>query len=770
MTLGLVCVGVCLGKGLIVKMDLRGIGAVCAVVATLTAQGAAETVKERTAFLQLALPTMVETGAQSADPFDHLSVSKLPLTEHAADVVTETLMRQGAASVVKGAADHGGVAAARAARQMYLRTSFGLTAGPDGQGFALMLGGEEIPVDQATARLSALIAGFDPQHRRIGLATLRDPGNLVPSLVDGLSAALTPVGFDLWVLIVSDGQACDFDVDAVLLALMSGIADRAPFGDGDGQTTLAEARGLIETTVPRGLRRRADCDAAYALILPDAEVSEDGVIATHDTKLSFRDLDSAFLVESFDAAYLAQAETGDEIESYLSNCRFCPDASPLEARLADMTRRAQLTEAEDAIWMRVSQSRDPAGLELYSALCSLCSHDAEARALLSDIRAEAAARAAERTAFEALQGSDDVAGLRAYLDACVYCEDKPAVEAALAEIADQAAYREEVAALEALLGSYDPAPLQSWLDTCRWCDGRAQAQAAVDHLAQRGTVAGPCVQAAGLPQSGGPRLLANIDIAKAAVACEAALAAYPTDPEFQMLRGRVYHAQGAIDAAKLGYDAGVAAGVPAAFGLSGYLLFEPPAGSDLVQDFEAAAKLAEQGVAEGDWLSRQLLSALYSQSLVEGKTPRDAVALARAGAEEGDPVSQFFAGYFLLKGLGHDAPDARAAQAWLSRAKDQGYLPANAFLAEALEAQPGLDADQAGRAVDLLLAGVKGGDPVAKAKVTTGLRDRTRPVVRALQTALRDAGVYRGRIDGVPGPGTVRAVEALVALQTQEEG
>ncbi|WP_010137452.1 sel1 repeat family protein [Oceanicola sp. S124] len=264
-----------------------------------------------------------------------------------------------------------------------------------------------------------------------------------------------------------------------------------------------------------------------------------------------------------------------------------------------------------------------------------------------------------------------------------------------------------------------------------------------------------------MPQLGGPRLLSQMDQPAALSACEALLAEFPGDGIGLTLRGRIAQAAGDLAAARQGYEAGMQSGVPMAFGMAGYLAFDPPRGAP---DIDRAEALARQGAEAGDWLSRQLLVLLYSQNMTPGKGVEDALGIAEATAREGDPVSQYFHGYFLLAGNGPTGrPDPEAARPWLSQAAEAGYLPAMTLLAETLETAVAADPGAAETAAGLYLRALQAGDGAARDRLTVQLRERNRAVVRAVQARLQQDGIYRGGLDGLPGPGTIAAVETFAA-------
>jgi len=170
-----------------------------------------------------------------------------------------------------------------------------------------------------------------------------------------------------------------------------------------------------------------------------------------------------------------------------------------------------------------------------------------------------------------------------------------------------------------------------------------------------------------------------------------------------------------------------------------------------------AEELALKGAGMGDWLSHEILTVMYSKDLVAGKTGRDAFVIAERVAEEGNALAQFFIGYYYLTGTGTEVSE-EDAETWLSKSVEQGYTHAYSFLAELHERGSDGAEPQPDRAAELYWSALEQGDPTATDRLTTQLGERNRDVVRIIQERLREAGLYRGPVDGVPGRGTANAI------------
>lgn len=382
---------------------------------------------------------------------------------------------------------------------------------------------------------------------------------------------------------------------------------------------------------------------------------------------------------------------------------------------------------------------------------------------ISRIAADAAARVEEQAQFERLRSSPDLNSLRDWRETCQVCEFADEADTLIAELLADNRLAAENAALDDLISARDTGGISAWLQDCELCEARASARAALERLTAEANALGPCTLAAGLPQQGGPRLLADIDADAARGICAAVLAKHPGSPGAVTMLGRIDQAQGDIAKARAAYAVGVKAGLPEAFGLAAYTAFKPAETED--PDYQAAEALALTGYSKGDWLSGEVLTLLYLQELIDGKSAADAYQIAATHAEEGNPVAQFFMGYFYNGG--NPVPQStERAQEWFAKAVDQGYLHANSFLAQILETGVNGAPAETEKAVDLYWQALRAGDQTALKRLTDEIDERPRDVVRIVQTRLQAEGIFKGRVDGLPGPRTTTAVEQFAQLQT----
>jgi hypothetical protein len=683
-----------------------------------------------------------------------LSLAGLPEPEAARGAFLSTVLRSNLVStLVAGPQDLGGTTG-----QLFLALQgrVGLAPAAEGAGgLTVDVGGTTLAAAEFGGRLRAMVDAVAPAQRQVALFRLEDPDSLFAGHVADFQQAVAASGFAL--VVVEVGQrpaACRTGADP-LVAMAAGLADHVPFGNGDGQTSLAEAADWLTAALARPGLRSAACRDTYAVIVQATEAPDRPVALSVAGALT-PVVGAVVQREGFEAKFLLGSDDTSKVAAFLDNCVFCPSERDLHARL-DLLRQAEVTRSmEAAIWEDIRRDATPERLQIYLSNCRLCAMRTEAEGLIAAMAAADAAREAEAAAFRRSAGARDLAALRGYVETCVVCADRAAAVALVTEIESDAAVQAEAAALDAALAAQDRAALESWVQTCVTCDRKPAATTELARLTAAQALVAPCLAAAGLPQVGGPRQVSAIVPRLARKACNAALAELPRDARLRVVAARIDQAEGRIDAARAVYDAALAEGVPEAHGLAAYLRFNPPRGT--APDPETAAALARGGAALGDWLSKEVLIQLYTRQMVTGHDPAEALPIARDLAAQGDVAGQFHLGYLLLSGIGAP-PDPAQAAGWLERAVAGGHVRARVFLAEILEQGRGVPADPL-RAADLMWSALEARDGVALIRLTDQLGDRPAEVIRDIQQRLRDAGAYNGRIDGFYGPGTARAVRA----------
>lgn len=635
--------------------------------------------------------------------------------------------------------------------QFFLVAEAALQAG--GDGFRLAIGDDAFTMEDFAGRLGSAVQAFDPRHRRIGFLHLTDEADRFPAALPALQSALTSLDFDMMVLMIAGQPAAGCPGGQPLhYSVVSGLSDRAPFGDGDGISTVAEVESYLTAALSRVKDR--GCGPDYSLIL---KASDDPAaeVVTHAGAPEIEPMETRLYHETFEAMFLLTSEETEPMQAFLTDCVFCPNEDALQERLQAMRDAARTRELEAAIWARIRNDASGERLAIYLENCTLCEYREEASAQISMIDVKMAAAREEEAAFLAASEARDLAALRAYFETCVTCAYLPETEGLIAEIEADSAYQAERALLAEAVRLQSPERLETYLKSCTVCDGEAEVTEALALIEDLKTYRTPCLTQAGLPQHGGPRKLEDIDQTKALLVCRTAAEKFPDDGLLATTLGRISQAAGDTAAAMKAYEFGMEREVPAAFGLAAYNYFSPADGG--APDVDQVDSLATKGAEMGDWLSHEILTVVYSKGLVPGKTGEDAFDAAMAVAQEGNALAQFFVGYYYLTGTGTEISEA-LAEDWLKKSVDQGYTHAYSFLAELHERGGDLRAPQPDRAAELYWSALEQGDPTATDRLTTQLTDRDREVVRLIQERLREAGLYRGPVDGVPGRGTANAI------------
>lgn len=726
-----------------------------AVLSSIASPAAAENEDEpRLVFLGTD-PVAAAPGPVEGD-LSVLRLDTLPTVDRVNEQVLAAILRSNSISTFVSTRD----STSATSGPLHLVTSLELGGGADGVNVSMR--GETMALDGFSQRLEAMVAALNPDKRQMAFVYMADPEGRLPSVLDALSSSFQGIGMAMTVLVVgNEAEACRARTVPMEYAVLGGLADRVPFGDGDGMTTATEATRWISGAVTRSMTRGPDCAARYSLILR-GDGTDELVVARHSGPPLIPAMDGAVGREEFKALFLRDASEPDQIGAYLETCTYCPHEQELTERLRTISRRQMALDLETGVWDSIRDDETPERLRVYVANCDLCQFRDDAEARIARIEAADSARAEETARFRALRAARDLNGLRDWRDTCVACDQKAQADALIEDILSDTRLTEENAALQTAIDAHNAEAIAAWLDTCKICSVRNDAQAALDRISDGARAAAACVKAAGLPQHGGPRLLSGIDQPTARAACTAVLDTHPGNPAAITAMGRVDQAAGNMRAARQAYALGITAARPEAFGLGAYSAFSP--GDETGPDHAKAERLALEGVERGDWLSGEVLTLLYLRDLIDGKDAADAFEIAAADAEEGNPVAQFFMGYFYNTGTVVEQSVPRAKD-WFTKSVAQGYLHAHSFLAEILEDGSEDILADTGRAAELYWKALTGGDATALQRLTDQIGDRPPEVVRIVQDRLREEGVFRGMVDGIAGPRTVGAVTRFAALQ-----
>ncbi|MAQ83226.1 MAG: hypothetical protein CMH12_08340 [Maritimibacter sp.] len=635
------------------------------------------------------------------------------------------------------------------------------TLSANAEGFRLGLGDGDFTPEDFASRLGSAVQAFDPLNRHVGFLHIVDRDDVFPRAVPELQTVLDQLGFDMMVLMVEGAEAAQCTAGQPLhYSVVSGMADRAPFGDADGVSSMAEVETYLSEALSRADSR--GCGPAYSLILKSTDDPQHAVVG--QPAAPFVEMENRLYHETFEAMFLMESDDIASVQTFLESCVYCPNEAELAGRMKSMEDATRTAMLEQEIWDRIKQDDSRERLAIYVENCVLCAHREEATTMIDLIEAKAAAYSQEQSDFAAAREAGDLSALRAYAESCVACTYREEADALIEQIETDEAYQAERALLAEAVRTRNPARLETYMRSCTVCDGEAEVSQTLAMISKLESMREPCLELAGLPQFEGPRKLEDIDRTRAVAVCEAAAREFPEDGLLRTMIGRIAQAAGNFDEAKAAYAFGMEQEVPAAYGLAAYSFYSPEDGAGV--DLDKVEELAAKGAEMGDWLSHEILTVIYSKDLVPGKSGPEAFAVAKAVADQGNPLAEFFVGYYYLTGTGVAQDDDMAAQ-WLRKAVEQGYTHAYSFLAELHERGVNGIAS-AEQAADLYWDALQQGDPTATDRLTTQLNNRDREVVRIIQSKLRDAGLYRGPVDGVAGPGTVSAIREYAVSLTRQ--
>jgi PDZ domain/Sel1 repeat/Putative peptidoglycan binding domain len=177
---------------------------------------------------------------------------------------------------------------------------------------------------------------------------------------------------------------------------------------------------------------------------------------------------------------------------------------------------------------------------------------------------------------------------------------------------------------------------------------------------------------------------------------------------------------------------------------------------DYVEAITSYRLAAEQGSSD----AMNALGYMYENGQGLAKDLAEALYWYQKAADAGNRIATFNIGVFHRDGLGVKA-DQREAFRWFIKAAVLGVSDAAYSVAQAFNDGRGVTADYK-MAADYMYTSLEGGYDFAIKEMNTNAAAWHIEFRRALQRRLRDAGFYQGPIDGSFGPGTKKAIKALV--------
>jgi hypothetical protein len=646
---------------------------------------------------------------------------------------------------------------------LYLVSDFELT-GQDGE-FEVKISQGTVNLPEMFSRLATLVDQFDPKNRQIAHIKIIDLGGQFPNAVDQFHDAVAKLGFEMAVIdIYGSAPSCSDKLQLqTLYGTLTGLADRAPFGNADGNSTTIEVENFIRAAVNRRVSRGSKCGLSYSLVLK-ANTEEEGVLVATHKQAVFVEMETVLFNEQYEAKFLLSKPDKASLRRFLETCQFCPNEQKLLLKQHGAEEYDLAQELEGQIWSRIKEDQYVERLAVYLEDCTLCEYREEAAGKISLIGQKVAARKTETLAFERAADKNDLEELKQYSQTCITCDHLEKAGSLISQIEADTRYANEKAVLMSAVENRDMEALSTFVSSCDICSGKEVAVEIIADINRRESLAGPCVKAAGLPQQGGPRLREKIDQVPALAICKTAFENYPEDGELFALMGRINQAAGDFDSALKFYEVAVEKQATIGFGLAAHAHYEPPEGKN--PDLKSAVALATQGAERGDWLSREILSIVYAKNLVEGKSPQDAFEIALELAEEENPLAEYLVGYYYVTGTGVDENPSSALK-WFERAAAQNYVHSFSFLAEMLEAGEVVEVDLT-RAAELYWIAIESGDQIALQRMTDQIGERDRGVIKYMQEKLSSAGLYSGSVDGIGGRSTIAALQKLVPTTEAE--
>jgi TIR domain/Sel1 repeat len=255
------------------------------------------------------------------------------------------------------------------------------------------------------------------------------------------------------------------------------------------------------------------------------------------------------------------------------------------------------------------------------------------------------------------------------------------------------------------------------------------------------------------------RPIVKIDGAKAVPVCEAAVRANPASPRLRYSLGRAYQAQLDWPAARRSYELASKDGY--ALAILGLGIMHFTGLGHLPKDERKGVEQVKQAAEKGEPVAMAVLASLYAAGRGGlNKDEYEAVRLSRQAADQGVALGMAVLGTMYTRGGGGLKKDEREGLRLLRQAADEGNPSGMVNLAKYYDSGlAGLSRDpvEAARLVYTAVSyDVSLVDPLISNSAGLSLEVRKR-----LQERLRDAGLYRGPIDGVFGDGVRVALEEL---------
>jgi uncharacterized protein len=246
---------------------------------------------------------------------------------------------------------------------------------------------------------------------------------------------------------------------------------------------------------------------------------------------------------------------------------------------------------------------------------------------------------------------------------------------------------------------------------------------------------------------------AALDIAVAKPACEAAVRDYPGDPRLMYQLARIYskdkNPAEAMRLFRIAADKGYA---DAANGVAVMYWNDRSAEENRAEAMKWFTRAAEEGS----------IGAMLNLSAIVVKTePQKALEWLRKGADQGSHESMFIIGTVYRDGRGVGV-DPNEAVIWFRKAYAAGNSDAGVEAAKILVKAP-FNAGQLTEMAEMVITSLHRGSKTAYGNVTSGMLDWPIEFRLAFQQRLADGGRYAGKVDGIIGGDTKKAIDTFFA-------
>ncbi|BBU59458.1 hypothetical protein KU6B_57230 (plasmid) [Mameliella alba] len=248
----------------------------------------------------------------------------------------------------------------------------------------------------------------------------------------------------------------------------------------------------------------------------------------------------------------------------------------------------------------------------------------------------------------------------------------------------------------------------------------------------------------------------RIDVSRAIPACELAVQRHPAEPRLNFQLARALDADDRYEDAMPYYQRAQAAGHVGSMTMIGWLYQN---GQGVPKDYAEAERWFRKAREAGDVKAIEALAYRYRKGEGIGKDLEAAARLYRQAAEQGVLSSIYRMGWYHYEGAGGVEKDYAKAARWFRQAVEIGNHAASLwYLASMYSNGQGVAQDHSESAAYTFRAVLAGH---SRALEQAKMPNTVELFRRELQRFLKKHGAYDGAIDGVIGPATIAALDAV---------